>query len=101
MKLFRITLPAVVKCCQLVFNFLPVDSQLDIRTANFLQKFPASENSLCYLFALTTSHKLNEVFTQFDNVTAACQFHKAISLLDSLTCINDALSFDAVNAIYN
>jgi len=43
MKLFRTTLPAVVKCCQLAFNFLPVHSQLDIRTANFLQKFFASE----------------------------------------------------------
>jgi len=36
--------PAVVKCCQLVFNFLPVHSQLDIRTANFLQKFCSKGN---------------------------------------------------------
>jgi len=32
MKLFRTNSPAVVKCCQLAFNFLPVHSQLDIRT---------------------------------------------------------------------
>jgi len=32
---------------QLAINFLHVHSQLDIRTANFLQKFIASENSLC------------------------------------------------------
>jgi len=49
MKLFRTTLPAVVKCCQLAINFLPVHSQLDIRTAHFLQKYIASQNSLCYL----------------------------------------------------
>jgi len=90
MKLFRTTSPAVIKCCQLAFNFLPVHSQLDIRTANFLQKFIASENSLCYLFALTARRKLNELFAQIDNVTTACQLHNAI--LDSLTCISDALS---------
>jgi len=79
---------------------LDFDSQLDIRSANFLQKFIASENSLCYLFALIASRKLNELFVQFDNVTTACQFHNAI--LDSLTCINDALSSEAsVNTIYN
>jgi len=72
MKLFHTTSPAVVKCCQLAFNFLPVNSQLDIRTANFLQKFIASENSLCYLFALTGHRKLNEPFAQLDNVTTAC-----------------------------
>jgi len=93
MKLFRATSPAVVKCCQLAFNFLSVHSQLDIRTANFLQMFIASENSLCCLFALTTRCKLNELFVQFDNVTTACQFCNAI--LDSLNCLNDALSSEA------
>jgi len=43
MKLFRTTSPAVVECCQLAFNFLPVHSQLNICTANFVQKFTASE----------------------------------------------------------
>jgi len=63
MKLFRTTSPAVVKCCQLAFNFVPVHSQLNIRTANFLQKFIASENSLCYLFGLTVRRKLNELLS--------------------------------------
>jgi len=84
MKLFRTTSPAVIKCCQQAFNFLPVHSQPDIRTANFLQKFIASENSLCCLFALTARRKLKELFVQFDNATTACQFCNAI--LDSLTC---------------
>jgi len=84
----------------IAFNFLPIHSQLDIRTATFLQKFIASENSLRDLFALTAHLKLNELFAQFYNVTTACQFHNAV--LDSLTCINDALSTHAsVNTIYN
>jgi len=100
MKLFRTTSPAVVKCYKLALNLLPVHSQLDIRTANVLKNFTASENSLCYIFALTARRKLNELFAQFDNVATACLFHNAI--LDSLTCINDALSSEAsVNTIYN
>ena len=38
MKLFRTASPAVVKCCQLAFNILPVQSQIDIRTAIFFTK---------------------------------------------------------------
>jgi len=62
MKLFRAALPAVVKCCQPAFDFFSVRSQLDSRITNFLQKFIASENSLCYLFALTPRRKLDELF---------------------------------------
>jgi len=51
MKLLRTSSPAVVTCCQLAFNFYPVHSQLDIRTANFLQTLIAYANSLCYLFS--------------------------------------------------
>jgi hypothetical protein len=100
MKLFRTTSPAVVKCCQIAFNFLPVHLQLDIRTANFLQKFIASENSLCCLFALTARRKLNDLFVQFNNVTTACQFYNAI--LDSLNCLNDASRSEAsINTTFN
>jgi len=89
-------------CCKILptsFQFSScVHSQVDIRTANFLQKFIASENSL--YFALTPRRKLNELFVQLDNVTTARQFHNAI--LDSLTCMNDALSSEAsANTIYN
>jgi len=100
MKLFRSTSPAVVKCCQLAFNFLSVNYQLDIRTANFLQKFIASDNSLWCLFALTARHQLNELFVQFDNVATACQFYNAIN--DSLNCLNDASSSEApISAVFN
>jgi len=90
MKLFRTTSPAVVKCCQLAFNFLPVNCQLEIRTANFLQKFIAPDNSLCCLFALIARRQLNELFVQFNNVATAYQFYNAIH--DSINCLNDALS---------
>jgi len=39
MKLSRTTSPAVVKFRQLAFNFLPVNSQLDIRTQSSKFKF--------------------------------------------------------------
>jgi len=52
MKLFRTTSHAVVKCCHLAFNFLPVNSQLDIRTANFLQKFIALHPITVYVASL-------------------------------------------------
>lgn len=51
MRLFRTGSPDVVKECQVNFSFLPIRSQLCIRTARFLQQFAAKENSLCLLFA--------------------------------------------------
>jgi len=64
-----------------------------MRNANFLQKLIASEKRLCYLYSLTARRKLNELFSQFDNVTTACQFHNAIF---------DALSAEAsANTFYN
>jgi len=50
MKLFRTGSLAVVKYCQLQFNFLPLSFQIDIRTAKFLEQFSSSENSVCLLF---------------------------------------------------
>jgi len=88
-------------CCKILSTSFKLSScrglhsQLDIRTAHFLQQFIASENSLCYLFALTARRKLHELF---DNVTTARQFHNAI--LDSLTCTNDALSSEAFCRYY-
>jgi len=52
MKLFLTASPAVVKCCQLDFNFLPAHSQRDI-----LQEFIAPEKRLCYLLLLTAHRK--------------------------------------------
>ena len=41
--------PKVVNECQVSFGFLPVKSQILIRTASFLQKFTASVNYVCCL----------------------------------------------------
>ena len=50
MKNFRTGSPNAVNECQVNFGFLPAKYQIFIRTAKFLQKFIASENSLCTLF---------------------------------------------------
>ena len=50
MKIFRTASPAVVTECQRSFCFLPVTSQIVIRTAKFLQVFLGTDNSLCQLF---------------------------------------------------
>jgi len=65
----------VVNECQVSFGFLSTKSQILIRTANFLQKFIASENSLCRLFANDARpprRQLNNIFIQFgDNIQTA------------------------------
>ena len=44
-------------------------SQILIRTASFLQKFAASENSLCMLFANDARRQSDNIFMQFgDNI---------------------------------
>lgn len=78
MKLFRTSSLVIVNDCQRFFHFLPVKSQLDVRTAKFLQKMTASENSMCALFSLNARCQLLKLFSQFDNVQTACQLHNAI-----------------------
>ena len=51
----------MVNECQVSFGFLPAKSQILIRTASFLQKFTASENSLCMLFA-NDARQLDNIF---------------------------------------
>lgn len=60
MKLFRTSSSLVVRECQVNFGFLPIESQFVVPTANFLQKFVASENSLCLLFDKNATHQLNQ-----------------------------------------
>jgi hypothetical protein len=64
MKLFRTGSAAVVKECQFQFQFtfLPMKYQLHIRTAPFLQKFAASSNGICSLFAHIAHRQLNDIF---------------------------------------
>jgi len=90
MKLFRTASPVIVPCCQLGFNFLPVRSQLDIRTANYLQTLIASENSLTLVIK-------KALFARFYNDTITCQFLYAIGLPDSLTYTDILLSLYVIN----
>ena len=79
MKMFHTSSAQVVKECQVNFGFLPIGSQLKIRTANFLQKFIASENTLCQLFAKDAAFQLSKLFAQCgNNIDSASRFRTAI-----------------------
>ena len=64
--IFRTGTPSVVAECQRIFNFLPVEVQLEIRTAKFLQTFSASENTLCALFNRIVTSRLVSIFGKYD-----------------------------------
>jgi len=65
MKIFRTGSPAVVRKCQQNFNFLPIESQLKIRTAKFLQAFSATKNTLRLLFKLRSVTQLHGIFGKY------------------------------------
>jgi hypothetical protein len=76
MRIFRTGSIDVIKQCQSNFGFLSVSYQLCVRTARFLQKFIASENSLCLLFSRTASNQLADIFSFFDDdIKTACQLN--------------------------
>ena len=79
MKLFATGSSDVVNECLFSFNFLPINLQLYIRTARFLQRFLALENSLCCVFADTARTQLSLIFSHFgSNFTTSCQLNNAI-----------------------
>jgi len=43
------------------FNFVPNQSQINIRIARFLQKFIVSENNLCLFFATNAAYQLSQI----------------------------------------
>jgi len=60
-------------------HFLPAKYEIFIRTAKFLQKFIASENSLCTLFVSDARQQLHGIFMQFGkNIQTACQLRAAV-----------------------
>lgn len=73
MKIFRTGSAEVVAECQRHFIFLPVKQQIVIRTARFLQRVAASENSLCLLFNSQARTQLHSLFGTANNVKSACQ----------------------------
>ena len=79
MKLFSTGSSDVVNECLFRFNFLPINLQLFIRTARFLQRFLAIENSLCYVFADIARTQLSLIFSRFgSDIKTACQLSNAI-----------------------
>ena len=75
----KLFLSKVVNKCQVSFGFLPAKRQILIRTASFLQKFTASENSLCMLFANDAGRQLHNIFIQFgDNIKTARQLRNVV-----------------------
>ncbi len=67
MKLFRTGFAAVVTECQKQFCFLPLKLQVDIRTASFMLKFTASENTICNLFSAQAARTLAEINVRYGN----------------------------------
>jgi len=47
------------------FNFLPIELQLEIRTAKFLQAFSATKNALCLLYKQRAVTQLDGIFGKY------------------------------------
>ena len=79
MKILRTSSPDLVKECQFNFSFLPIKYQLRIRTAYFLQKFAASQNSICLLFARNAKRHLIDIFGNGNSrPKSACEYRNVI-----------------------
>ena len=78
MRIFHTSSTLTVKQCQVNFNFLPIAEQIELRTARFLQKFLASQNILCSLFARNAAVQLNVIFSKYDSVHTIPQLRVAI-----------------------
>ena len=86
MKIFRTGSASIVVECQRSFNFIPIKLQISIRTAKFLQRFVASENSLCLLFSPEASNKLNTILSCYGkNVRSASKLN---CIIRELYCVS-------------
>ena len=63
MKIFHTGSVAIISECQRYFNLLPIQQQITIRTAKFLQVFIGSSNHLCSLFENVASRQLNIIYS--------------------------------------
>jgi hypothetical protein len=79
MKIFHTGSAANIAECQRYFNILPIQQQLTMRTAKFLQVFVASSNHLCSLFEKVASRQLKMIYSNFGVKTIA---HLTIKLQD-------------------
>jgi len=65
MKIFRTASLALVTECQRSFCFLPVTSQIVIRTAKFLQVFLGTDNILCEYNVRTAGQLASRIYDVF------------------------------------
>ena len=77
-KIFRTGSAGVIVECQRNFNFLPINLQLIVRTANFLQSFTASVNTLCLLFERQALNQLRFIFSAYGNMHTGCQHRNVV-----------------------
>lgn len=77
MKILRTTSSALVQEAQAYFGFLPLKSQLDIRTAKFLEKFLVSQNSICLLFEMPTKSLLTNIFVKYSSTICSANSLKS------------------------
>jgi hypothetical protein len=79
MKIFHTGSSVLVAECQRNFNFLPIKHQLNIRSANFLQRFSASENNVCSVFSLHATFQLRDLLAAYgEGIRSARQLANAL-----------------------
>jgi len=62
MKPFRTAAAVVVTECQILFSFLPLRYQVDIRTVSFILRFRTTDHFICNLFVLLAAGLLAYIY---------------------------------------
>lgn len=81
MKLFCTGSPDVVKECQIYFKLLPLNFEIDLRTASFLAQFMLSDNEMCVILARQAQSMLNSIFNCYGSaITSVQELRAAINV---------------------
>ena len=79
MKIFKTGSAAIVIECQKQFGFLPLSYQVDIRSARFMLRFMATENSICNLFVSQATRSLANLYARYgDTVNSISSLKVAV-----------------------
>ena len=79
MKIFQTGSAAMVIECQKQFSFLPLKYQVDIRSASFMLRFMATENSIRNLFDSHTTRSLANLYARYgDSVNSISSLKAAV-----------------------
>ena len=75
-------------CAPSTINCLPIKHQLGVCTANFLHRFIASENIVCWAFSLHATFQLRDLFAAYgEGIRSARQLANALYELNCLTLL--------------